>query len=302
LSDYYKTLGLAQGASKEEIKKAYKKLAIKYHPDRNKDDKKAEQKFKEVSEAYAVLSDPKKKQQYDTYGASGFQGRYSQEDIFSNFDFSNIFDEMGFGGGRSRGNPFGGGGPFGGMGNMGGMGAGFGRGQAAQKGQDHSLEIDLGFMEAFEGSTRTINLTSGKKIELKIPPGTNATSKLRIKGKGNPSQMGGPAGDLIVQFKMIPHPLYQIDGKNIVTEQAIPLSTFYLGGTCEIELVAENAKTIKIAPLTKPGTKMRLRGKGMQDKSGNRGDMILKLSLDWPENELDQEKVTALTKLQESGM
>ncbi len=288
MSDYYKTLGVSQGASKEEIKKAYKKLAIKYHPDRNSGDEKAEKKFKEVSEAYAVLSDPKKKQQFDTYGASGFQGQYSQEDIFQNFDFSSIFDEMGFAGSRGgRANAFGG---FGG-----------GRG-AAQKGQDQSFTIDLGFMEAFEGGARTISLSSGKKIELKIPPGTSAKSKLRIKGKGQQSPMGGVAGDLIVQFKMIPHPLYEIDGKNIVMQKEIPFSTFYLGGSCEIELVGEDAKTVKVAPLTRPGSKMRLRGKGMKDKAGDRGDMILQLVFTWPEDTLDDPQTKALQVLAESGL
>ena len=97
--DYYKTLGVEKKASEEEIKKAYRKLAMKYHPDRNKGDKKAEEKFKEISEAYAVLSDKEKRKQYDTFGSSGFQQRYSQEDIFRGFDFSNIFREFGFGAG-----------------------------------------------------------------------------------------------------------------------------------------------------------------------------------------------------------
>ncbi len=97
--DYYKVLGVEKKASEEAIKKVYRKLAMKYHPDRNKGDKKAEEKFKEISEAYAVLSDKEKRKQYDTYGADGFQQRYSQEDIFRGFDFNNIFKEFGFGGG-----------------------------------------------------------------------------------------------------------------------------------------------------------------------------------------------------------
>jgi curved DNA-binding protein len=300
VSDYYKTLGISRNASKDEIKKAYKKLAIKFHPDRNKGSEEAEQKFKEVSEAYAVLSDAKKKQQYDTFG--GFQGQYSQEDIFQNFDFSSIFDELGFGGGASNGrNPFGGfgGGPFGNPGGMGGFG---GRRGPAQSGQDQTLLLDLGFMEAFQGSTRTIALSNGKKIELKIPKGTGPKSKLRLKGKGHASQMGGPAGDLLIQFEMIPHPVFQIDGKNIFVQKEIPLSTFYLGGSCEIELVEEEAKTVKIAALSKPGSKVRLRGKGMPDKNGERGDMILELKLVLPDEPLSETQKKAFEALKDTGL
>ena len=293
MSNYYKTLGVPKSASKEEIKKAYKKLAIKYHPDRNKDDKDAEQSFKEVSEAYAVLSDPQKKQQYDAVGDSGFQGRYSQEDIFQNFDFGSIFDEMGMGGGGRGGRN-----PFAGFG-----GGGFGGGaRVKQKGSDQTITLDLGFMEAFEGSSRTISLTNGKKIELKIPAGTTPSSKLRIKEKGNASPNGGRSGDLIVRFEMIPHPDYVIDGKNIHIEKHLPISTFFLGGSCEVNLVGEESKSIKVAPLTKPGTKTRLRGKGMPTKAGERGDMILKLSLEWPEESLSEAQLAVLEKLKNQGL
>ena len=151
-SDYYKTLGVEKTASADEIKRAFRKLAMKYHPDRNADDAGAEAKFKEVNEAYAVLSDKDKRRQYDVYGADGFRARYSQDDIFSSFDFSRIFDELGMGGGR-----------FGGI-FQGGRGGGFnpftGQRQQArpQKGQSIEQELTIGFHEAFGGGERTLQI------------------------------------------------------------------------------------------------------------------------------------------------
>ena len=184
--DYYKILGVSKTASQDDIKKAFKKLAFKYHPDKNPGDKKSEDHFKEVNEAYAVLSDEKKRRQYDQFGSSGFHQRYSQEDIFRGFDARDIFSEMGFGG-DIFGTIFGGGGKAGGRRrggtvNMedlfGGGGGGFGGRQAyAQKGQDFTMDLFVDFLEAVNGTEKTIDYMfdgSRRQVKVRIPAGISS--------------------------------------------------------------------------------------------------------------------------------
>jgi curved DNA-binding protein len=213
--DYYKILGVEKKATDDQIKKAYRKLAMKYHPDHTKGDKAAEEKFKQISEAYAVLSDKEKRKQYDTFGSSGFQQRFSQEDIFRGFDFSDIFKEFGFGGfnfsSGGRGGQrfsFGGGDPFGGR----------GRQQAQMKGSDLVYELPLTLREVAEGASKTVKFQhkgQSENISVKIPKGMIAGKKLRIAGKGESSPYGGAAGDLFIQSKVMPdqadrgHPWYE---------------------------------------------------------------------------------------------
>ena len=208
-TDYYKILGVDKKATDREIKKAYRKLAMKYHPDRTKGDKSAEEMFKKVSEAYAVLSDKEKRKQYDTFGASGFHQRYSQEDIFRSFNFGDIFREFGFDNG-SFGNIFmGGGGP----GRKFGFSFGgdpFGShtaGQGSQiKGSDVVYELPLTLQEVLHGTTKTIALEEAgqrKKINVKLPKGMVTGKKLRLAGKGQPGAFGGPPGDLYIQAKVL---------------------------------------------------------------------------------------------------
>ncbi len=178
--DYYKVLGVSKTAADDEIKKSYKKLAFKYHPDKNAGDKKSEDRFKEISEAYAVLSDKKKRAQYDRFGSSGFRQRYSQEDIFRGSNFSDVFGEMGFGNNDIFSQIFGGGRRPGGRGRPGGGnmedvfgGGGFGRNQPT-KGPDLSFDITIDFMEAVSGSEKSLEyMFDGKKkgIKVKIPKG-----------------------------------------------------------------------------------------------------------------------------------
>ena len=230
-TDYYTTLGVEKKASSGDIKKAYRKLAMKYHPDHAKGDKSAEDKFKKISEAYAVLSDPEKRKQYDTFGSAGFQQRFSQEDIFRNFDFSDIFKEFGF---RGGGSPTGDGGyrfAFGGGGSPFGGGR---RQQAAVKGADLVYELPVTLREVALGAQKAIAFQHqgrSENINVKIPKGMLTGKKLRVAGKGEPSPYGGPAGDLFIKVKVLEDPQFQNDHHDLITYQTITLTQSLLWRT-----------------------------------------------------------------------
>ena len=198
--DYYKILGVDRKAPEAGLKKAYRKLAMKYHPDRNKGDRAAEERFKEVNEAYAVLSDKEKRRQYDMFGAEGFQQRFSQEDIFRNFDFGQVFKDFGFGSEDLLGRIFGGPGSgrqrvFRRGSDSFGFGGPSGRtGQQPQKGADLVLDLEVSLKEAVFGGTRTVSfLRSGReeRISITIPPGISSGKKLRLAGKGQEGRGAG---------------------------------------------------------------------------------------------------------------
>ena len=232
MKDYYEILGLTKGASKDEIKKAYRKLALKYHPDRNAGDSESEKRFKEISEAYAVLSDDQKKQQYDMFGNQGFHQRYSSEDIFRGTDFSKIFSEFDLGGGGSDifSKIFG---------NMGGGGFAGQRGPA--RGQDVEYPVKVGFDEIYHGSERQINFRlsdgSERNLKVKIPAGIKDGGKLRLAGKGAPSPNGGPAGDLYVKVEMAPHYKYRRMDQDIEVDAEIKVSESLLGSILAFTIV-----------------------------------------------------------------
>jgi curved DNA-binding protein len=308
--DYYKILGMDKKASEEEIKKAYRKLAMKYHPDRNKGDKKAEEKFKEISEAYAVLSDKEKRQQYDTFGSSGFQQRYSQEDIFKGFDFSNIFREFGFGGGGGGGFE----GIFSGSGRTGGSrqyrtyghpggGRGFEYGDPfsyyegagmAQKGADRLYEFPISLHEAAFGAEKTLTLPADRKTEklsVKIPAGISTGKKLRMAGKGEPGLQGGPAGDLFIQIKVLEDPIFKIEGHHLVVEKTITLTQALLGTSVEVPTLDGKSLQVKVPPGTQPLSKLRLKGYGLPQLGGKeRGDQLVKLVVDLPRKLTETQK------------
>jgi curved DNA-binding protein len=265
--DYYKVLGVEKTTPEAEIKKAYKKLAFKYHPDKNPDDSKAEERFKEISEAYAVLSDKSKRAKYDQFGSSGFQQRYSQEDIFRGANLNDIFSEMGFGGG-------GGGDIFGQM--FGGGGRGqrqsssrmddlFGGGGQAMRGQDLSLELTIDFMDAFNGCEKTVDYVHGNKkqgVKVKVPAGISSGQKLRLTGKGAPGPRGSQAGDMFFTIKVADHPVFKRDGNDVIIEQEIKISDAVFGTSLEI-LTPHGNRKVKIPAGIQSGTKLRLKGLGM---------------------------------------
>jgi len=286
-TDYYKILNVSKKASSDEIKKAYRKLAMKYHPDHTKGDKAGEEKFKKISEAYAVLSDPEKRKQYDTFGADGFQQRYSQEDIFKGFDFGDIFKEFGFGGFNSfsgkrggRGGmrfSFGGGSPFGSYGRQ---------RQASAKGADLIYELPLTLQEIANGTRKNISFQHegrSENLTVTIPKGMIEGKKLRLAGKGQPSPYGGKPGDLFIKAKLIQDPLFQVDGYDLYIDRQIRLSEALLGTRLAVPTVEGKSLNLKVPAGTQHKTKMRLAGHGLPHmKSTGRGDLYVRIHVKFP--------------------
>jgi len=305
--DYYKTLGVNKTSTDTEIKKAYRKLAMKYHPDHTKGDKTAEEKFKKISEAYAVLSDKDKRKQYDTFGSTGFKQRYSQEDIFKGFDFGDILKEFGFGGGNI----------FGGRGRKGSSNFSFNFGDqfnphaqfkhqnVPAKGSDLVYELPLTLEEIFKDSNKTISFSHGGKNErltVKIPKGMIAGKKLRIAGKGDPGVNGGPPGDLYIQSKLIPHPIFGCEGNDLFIDQTVKFTEALLGTTIKIQTLDGNSLNVKIAQGTKHLTKMRLSGHGLPVMNSNkRGDIFVRINIEM-KKDLSKQQIKLLKKLAETGL
>lgn len=302
--DYYQLLGIKKDASAGEIKKAYRKLAMKYHPDHTKGDKAAEEKFKKISEAYAVLSDKEKRKEYDTFGAEGFRQRFSQEDIFRGFDFGDVFREFGFGGdifsGRGRGGGmrfnFGGGSPFGSQ---------AGQQQARMKGSDLVYELPLTLKEVANGTRKTVSLQHqgySEKVTVKIPKGLISGKKLRLAGKGSPSPIGGPPGDLFIQAKVLNDPLYRAEKYDLHMNQELKLSEAVLGIRISVPTLDDKQLSLKIPPGTRPGTKMRMSGHGLPHMKGNKkGDLYVKIQVKLPRQLTDEQK-KLIEKLAETGL
>lgn len=300
-TNYYKVLGVDKKATDDQIKKAYRKLAMKYHPDHTKGDKTGEEKFKQISEAYAVLSDKEKRRQYDTFGSAGFQQRYSQEDIFRNFDFSDIFREFGFGGKNQGGVRFtfgGGGNPF----------ENFGQARSAHtnvKGKDLVYELPLTLAEVITGTQKTVSFKHNNQVEnltVKIPKGFIAGKKLRLTGKGEPSPYGGPAGDLFIKATIIPESGFSAKQTDLHLNQEIRLTEALLGTSVVIKTPDGIEKRLKIPEGTKHQTKMRLTGQGLPIMNSNRrGDLFIKILVSMPKK-LSKEQRELVEKLAETGL
>ncbi len=330
--DYYKLLGVAKTASQAEIKKAFRKMALKYHPDQNKDNKSAEEKFKKINEAYAVLSDDQKRKQYDTFGAEGFSRRYSQEDIFKGFDIGSIFKEFGIGsmfggnsfsdlfssGSRSRRNrsrntqdPFSGFGNGAGFGNTGGFG-GFGGGtpggghqhrqQAPQKAE---TELQVSLEEVFFGGKKRVTLDTGSGMEtteITIPKGIEPGKKLRLKGKGPMDPFSRSRGDLLCKIAFAPHPVFTPKGKDLVMDQEVKLTDLVLGGKIRILTIDKKAIDLKIPPHSKNNSMLRVRGKGLPGiKDAADGNLLVRLQALLPK-QLDQRQKELFEELAKLGI
>ncbi|PNU21423.1 integrase [Geothermobacter hydrogeniphilus] len=290
--DYYATLGLAKGADADQIKKAYRKLALKYHPDKNPGDKQAEERFKDISEAYAVLSDPEKKQQYDQFGDAAFHQRFSQEDIFRDFDFGDIFRDFGggedlfshlFGGGRQNG---------------------FHRGRphGPRRGQDYVMQLSIPFRLAVKGGERRIDYRGDQgveQIQVRIPAGVEDGQRLRVAGKGGHSP-GGPRGDLLLEIHIDPDPLFRRDGDDLYVEVPVSFTGACLGTSIDIPTL-EGSKRVKIRPGTQGGSKIRLKGFGVPRRTGSNGDLYAVVVISVPK-ELDKEQRRLLEELRAKGI
>lgn len=278
--DYYKILGIPKKASKEEIKKAYRKLARKYHPDVNPGDKDAEKKFKEINEANEVLSNPENREKYDQYGkdwkhaeefekakqqqyTSRQQSRYEQS---SDEDFSDFFSSM-FGGGQR------------------------GRGRSMQfRGQDFNAELELRLEDVYHTHKRTLTI-NGKNIRLTIPAGVRNGQVIKIKKYGGEGINGGPRGDLTIRFSIVNNTKFRRDEDNLYTTVDLDLYTALLGGEITVDTFDGKAK-LKVKPETPSGTQVKLKGKGfpVYKKEGQAGDLYITYTIKIPANLSSKEK------------
>ncbi len=274
--DYYQVLGVDKNASAEEIKKAYRRIAMKYHPDKNPGDKQAEEKFKEASNAYAVLSDPEKRRLYDQQGIhglhnAGYEGFSSSEDIFQRSDiFGDIFSEI-FG--------------FGNLGDL------FGRGRAAghpfrqpEPGKDLRIHLKIPFIEAIKGTRREIELQrqdGRRRIAIKIPAGVEDGATLRMAGQGQPGINGGPPGNLLVKIDVQPHPTFRREGLNLIADLSVSFTKAALGGEMRVPTLDGHA-VIKIPKGTQSGQMLRLKEQGIRDAKGKKGDLLLRIQITVP--------------------
>ncbi len=308
--DYYKILGVSKDASQDEIKKAFRKLALKYHPDKNKGNKEAEERFKEINEAYAVLSDPEKRKQYDTFGGSEFHKRYTQEDIFKNFDFGSIFEDLGLGGfgrviftsGGSRGGvddifsqifrSYGGG--------FGGQEAGFYN--PPQKGRDLVMELPLAPREFIEGGRKIISIDAGQgteRISVKIPANVAPGQKIRLAGKGSVGPAG--RGDLYLTLTLQPQSGMKVEGSDVEVERSVPYSVLCMGGKVEVDTPEGKRVRLNIPAGTPSGKRFRLRGKGLPRKGGGRGDLYVRVEAHVPSG-LSSRQRELVAQLQKEGL
>jgi curved DNA-binding protein len=291
--DYYKVLGVDKKASQEDIKKAYRKLAVKYHPDKNKDNRAAEEKFKEINEANEVLSDPQKRKKYDELGENwrqyehaggrpgggrpgNGQGTYTYEGDFGDFfgqgggsGFSDFFEQF-FGGGMGGGRP--------------------GSSRSTNfKGQDYESEMEISLDEAYHGANRLIQLEN-EKLRITTKPGAYEGQRLRIKGKGGKGTKGNH-GDLYVRVHVTPHPNFVRKGDDLHSTQTIDLYTAVLGGSTIVNTLSGQVK-VKIASGTQNGKTIRIKGKGMPvyGKENIFGDLYVQLHVHIPEVLTDKQR------------
>ena len=300
--DYFKVLGIERGADADAVKRAFRKLARQYHPDVNPGDKGAEAKFKEVSEAYEVLSDPDKRRRYEQFGQYWNQaggggpagvdvdfGRYGNFDDFIN-DLLGRFGGPGGapGGFGGFGSGFPGGAGFpGGFGSPTGFGAGAPGRAAAPLNLDAEASITLSFSEAFRGCERTLAVND-ERVQVRIPAGVKPGSRLRLKGKGNLQPGTGRRGDLYLNLSLQDHPVWSLDGDQLKAELPLSLDELALGGDVRVA-TPDGEATVTVPPAMAVGRSLRLKGKGWPIKGG-RGDLLLSLSLKQPASYSDQER------------
>ena len=265
--DYYEILGVDRNVTPEELKKAFKRLAIKYHPDKNPDNKEAESKFKEAAEAYEVLSDPSKRATYDQFGHQGVNSNFGQSgyrdvninDIFNNIFgdeiFGDIFGDI-FGGGRTRRPP---------------------------RGRHVQMSLDLNLNDAVFGKSVEIRLpNSSKKVSVNIPPGVDTGNKIRLSGEGEPSQYGGENGDLYIVVNVLKHQFLEREGNHLYCEVPIRIDQAIIGAEIEVPTLTKNV-LLKIPPETQTGKVFKLKDKGAGSIHGrSTGDLYVRVVVETP--------------------
>ncbi|MGO2113031.1 MAG: DnaJ C-terminal domain-containing protein [Pseudoclavibacter sp.] len=295
--DFYAVLGVDKDVSEADLKKAYRKLARDHHPDQNPGDAEAERKFKEVSEAYSVLSDPKDRAEYDQVRAMGGGARFTSggsgggfEDVFggrfnrgagqqySNDDLEDLLGSM-FGGGAGAGRGGFGAGSFGQTGRP----AGFGTPGAGgpRKGRDQTASTTLSFATAIRGDTVTLQTGEGRTITVRIPAGVEDGKKIRLKGKGAPSPNGGQPGDLILQVTVRPHAVFGRDGNNLTVDVPVTYAEAARGATIEVPTFDGDPVKVKVPAGSQSGRRLRVKGRGVETKSGT-GDLHVTLTIAVP--------------------
>jgi len=301
--DFYKTLGVSKDVSDADLKKTYRKLARKHHPDSNAGDATAEAKFKEISEAYSVLSDAEQRKEYDEIRAMGSGARFTSggagaaggfEDVFSRFgqqgrgqsnaDFEDIFAMFNQGqGGGSFGN-----------GRFGQTSGGFRGYGGPQKGTDVTARTTLDFVTAVQGETITLQGEDGKPFKVKIPAGVADGQKIRLRGRGRPSPDGGENGDIVVTIKVRPHPVFTRDGLNLRLTVPVTFTEATLGATIEVPTLGGDVVKLRVAPGTPSGRVLRVKGRGVKTAKGT-GDLLAELQVAVPTH-LDDAAREALEK------
>jgi molecular chaperone DnaJ len=274
--DYYDILGVKKNATDEELKKAYRNLAKKYHPDKNKGNKEAENKFKEISEAYAVLSDREKRQQYDRLGREAFSGAGGPFGA-GGFDFQQFAEQFARAGGRGRtGRRAGGGGGFTDIfSDLFGGGVEFEQGP--ERGADVEAELTIDFRGAVLGATMDLRI-NGSSIKVKIPEGVADGQRIRLRGKGAPGMGGGAAGDLNVLIHVRPHPLFERRGDDIYIDLPVTIGEAIRGAEVEVPTIHGPVRA-RIPAGTQAGQTFRISGKGVKKKGGGYGDHYYRVQM-----------------------
>ncbi|CAN5160301.1 DnaJ C-terminal domain-containing protein [soil metagenome] len=287
--DFYAVLGVSKDVSEAELKKVYRKLARQYHPDSNPGDPKAEAKFKEISEAHSVLSDPELRKEYDQIRAMGTGARFQAggrpgqpggfEDVFGGLFNTGQQRTTGF---RAGGNDFEDllGGMFGG-GGFGTASGGFRGAAGPTKGRDVAASTTLDFITAINGETIKLQPAGGKPINVKIPAGVSDGQKIKLKGKGEPSYDGGPAGDLVLTISVRKHPVFERDGLNLRVDVPVTFVEAALGATIEVPTLGGDPVKLRVAPGTPSGRILRVKGRGVTSSRGT-GDLLAEVQVAVP--------------------
>jgi molecular chaperone DnaJ len=277
--DFYKVLGVSKDVSAAELKKTYRKLARKYHPDSNPGDAASEAKFKEISEAYSVLSDEEQRKEYDQIRAMGSGARFTAPGSAGQGGFDDVFGGM-FGQGGQRGYTYQQGGQFDdifgsmfGDGRFGSTSGGFRGYGGPTRGRDVTATTTIDFITATRGETITLQAADGKPIKVKIPAGVADGQKIKLRGKGQPSPDGGEAGDIVLTVTVRKHPVFEREGLNLRVTVPVTFAEAALGATIEVPTLGGDPVKLRVAPGTPSGRVLRVKGRGVQTPKGT-GDLL----------------------------